>query len=82
MRCDDRLHAVEPSLEGQLAFLQNRFASFRVLPLLTVGAVTGPVLAGWLVDQGSYAAAFGMGAGVLLLAGALAVRIPATRSSP
>ncbi|WP_460703447.1 AmmeMemoRadiSam system protein B [Luteococcus sediminum] len=43
VRCDDQLHAVEPSLEGQLAFLQNRFAVFQVLPLLTVGQVTGPL---------------------------------------
>jgi MFS family permease len=43
------------------------------------GAVTGPVLAGWLVDQGSYAAAFGMGAGVLLVAGALGLRLPSSR---
>ncbi len=42
-----------------------------------LGAVTGPVLAGWLVDQGSYAAAFGLGAAILLAAGALGLRLPA-----
>jgi MFS family permease len=46
------------------------------------GAVTGPVLAGWLVDQGSYAAAFGMGAGVLAVAGALGLRLPAQPRRP
>ncbi len=39
------------------------------------GAVIGPVVAGWLVDQGSYAAAFGLGAGVVLLSGVLGMRL-------
>jgi cyanate permease len=42
----------------------------------------GPVLAGWLFDRtGSYATAFGLGAGLNLLALALAVlaRPPASR---
>lgn len=41
-----------------------------------LGAVAGPVLAGWLVDAGSYTAAFGMAAGVVLLAGILGLRLP------
>jgi MFS family permease len=41
-----------------------------------LGSVVGPVLAGWLVDQGSYAAAFGLGAGVTVLAGLLGLRLP------
>ncbi|PRZ42838.1 putative MFS family arabinose efflux permease [Antricoccus suffuscus] len=39
------------------------------------GAVIGPVVAGWLVDQGSYTAAFGLGAGVVLLSGVLGMRL-------
>ena len=47
------------------------------------GAVIGPVVAGWLVDQGSYAAAFGLGAGVVLLSGVLGMRLrPAARHDP
>lgn len=41
-----------------------------------LGAVAGPVLAGWLVDAGSYTAAFGMAAAVVLLAGILGLRLP------
>ena len=41
-----------------------------------LGAVIGPVLAGWLVDQGSYGAAFGLGAGVVAVAGLLGLRLP------
>ncbi|HET8600192.1 MAG TPA: MFS transporter [Segeticoccus sp.] len=41
-----------------------------------VGAVAGPVVAGWLVDQGSYLTAFSVGAGVAVLAGVLALRLP------
>lgn len=41
-----------------------------------LGAVIGPVLAGWLVDQGSYGAAFGLGAAVVAVAGLLALRLP------
>lgn len=41
-----------------------------------LGAVTGPVLAGWLVDQGSYTAAFAMGAVVVGTAGVLGLRLP------
>ncbi|HET7355089.1 MAG TPA: MFS transporter [Nocardioidaceae bacterium] len=41
-----------------------------------LGAVIGPVLAGWLVDQGSYGAAFGLGAVVVAVAGLLGLRLP------
>jgi MFS family permease len=41
-----------------------------------LGAVIGPVLAGWLVDQGSYGAAFGLGAAVVAVAGLLGLRLP------
>ncbi|HET7304265.1 MAG TPA: MFS transporter [Segeticoccus sp.] len=41
-----------------------------------VGTVTGPVLAGWLVDRGSYLTAFSVGAGVAVLAGLAAMRLP------
>ncbi len=44
-----------------------------------VGAVTGPVVTGWLVDTVSYGAAFGITAGVLGVAAALAVVAPETR---
>lgn len=40
------------------------------------GAVVGPVLAGFLVDHGSFAAAFGLGAAVVALAGVLGLRLP------
>jgi MFS family permease len=41
-----------------------------------LGAVIGPVLAGLLVDHGSYAAAFLLGAAVIALTGVLALRLP------
>lgn len=40
-----------------------------------LGAVTGPVLGGLLVDQGSFIGAFGLGAAVMVLAGLFALRI-------
>jgi MFS family permease len=42
-----------------------------------LGAVVGPVLAGFLVDHGSFGAAFGLGAVVVGLAGVLGMRLPA-----
>lgn len=39
------------------------------------GSVIGPVVAGWLVDAGSYAAAFSLGAVVMLLSGVLGLRL-------
>lgn len=45
-----------------------------------LGAVTGPLLAGWLADEVSYAAAFGAGAAVLAVATVLSVRMPETRA--
>ncbi len=44
-----------------------------------VGAVVGPLAAGWLVDSGSYALAFSVSAVVLALGAAMAVRMPETR---
>ena len=44
-----------------------------------VGAVTGPVTAGYLVDVASYGMAFGVTAGVLGLAAVLALFAPETR---
>jgi MFS transporter, DHA1 family, multidrug resistance protein len=44
-----------------------------------VGAVTGPVAAGYLVDTVSYGAAFGLAAGVLGLAACLGLFAPETR---
>jgi MFS family permease len=44
-----------------------------------VGAVTGPVTAGYLVDAVSYAVAFGVTAGVLGLAAVLGLFAPETR---
>jgi MFS family permease len=41
-----------------------------------LGAVVGPVLAGFLVDHVSFAAAFGLGAAVVALAGLLGLRLP------
>lgn len=40
------------------------------------GAVVGPVLAGFLVDHGSFTAAFTLGAVVVALAGVLGLRLP------
>ncbi|HET8603119.1 MAG TPA: MFS transporter [Marmoricola sp.] len=42
-----------------------------------LGAVIGPVLAGLLVDHGSFAAAFGLSAVVVAVAGLLGFRLPA-----
>ena len=44
-----------------------------------IGAVTGPVTAGYLVDAASYGAAFGLAAGVLGLAAGLGLAAPETR---
>lgn len=44
------------------------------------GAVTGPVVAGYLVDSASYAMAFAVAAAVLAAAAVLGVRSPETRS--
>jgi MFS transporter, DHA1 family, multidrug resistance protein len=44
-----------------------------------VGAVTGPVTAGYLVDVASYDAAFGLAAGVLGIAAVLGLLAPETR---
>jgi MFS family permease len=44
-----------------------------------IGAVTGPVTAGFLVDVASYQAAFGLAAGVLGLAAGLGLLAPETR---
>jgi MFS family permease len=44
-----------------------------------IGAVTGPVAAGYLVDVASYGAAFGLAAAVLGLAGVLGFVAPETR---
>lgn len=41
-----------------------------------LGAVVGPVLAGLLVDEGSFAAAFGLGAAAVAMAGLFGLRIP------
>lgn len=44
-----------------------------------VGAVAGPVAAGFLVDTASYGAAFGLAAAILVLAAALGAIAPETR---
>jgi MFS transporter, DHA1 family, multidrug resistance protein len=44
-----------------------------------LGAVAGPLVAGWLADEISYPAAFGAGAVVLLVGTVLSVRMPETR---
>jgi MFS family permease len=43
------------------------------------GVVSGPIVGGWLADSLSYAAAFGVTAGILALAALLALRSPETR---
>jgi MFS family permease len=42
------------------------------------GQIVGPLAAGWLTDHTGYGPAFCVGAGVLLLAGALSARMPET----
>jgi MFS family permease len=42
------------------------------------GQIVGPLAAGWLTDHTGYGLAFGVGAGVLVLAGALSARMPET----
>jgi MFS family permease len=44
-----------------------------------VGAVIGPVAAGYLVDTASYAAAFALAAAVLGVAAVLAILSPETK---
>ena len=41
-----------------------------------VGAIVGPLVAGLLADSVSYAAAFGIGAALILVAAAYALRMP------
>ncbi len=43
-----------------------------------LGAIAGPLVAGWLADAVSYQAAFGVAAGVLLLAVLTAAGMPRT----
>lgn len=45
-----------------------------------LGGFTAPLVAGWLVDQGSYLGAFGFGAAVVAIAGVFAFRLPAAPS--
>lgn len=40
------------------------------------GVVVGPVIAGWLVDRGSYGMAFGFGAAILVMVGLGGLRLP------
>jgi MFS family permease len=47
-----------------------------------VGAVTGPVVAGLLVDSASYPAAFGLAGGVLAAAALLTLMTPERRNDP
>jgi MFS family permease len=44
-----------------------------------LGAIAGPLVAGWLADEYSYGAAFGASAGVLVLGVAMAALMPETR---
>lgn len=41
-----------------------------------LGAILGPLVGGWIADQGSYALGFGVGAGILLLGSLMALRMP------
>jgi MFS family permease len=45
------------------------------------GQIVGPLVAGWLTDHTGYGPAFCVGAGVLVLAGALSARMPETLPS-
>nr|WP_231126850.1 MFS transporter [Motilibacter aurantiacus] len=46
-----------------------------------VGSITGPLLAGWLVDEVSYPAAFGTAAIIVAISALLATTLPETRRS-
>lgn len=41
-----------------------------------LGAIVGPLLAGWIVDRGSYPLAFGVGALIFVVGSLLALRMP------
>ncbi|RCK68554.1 MFS transporter [Desertihabitans brevis] len=41
-----------------------------------LGAIVGPLLAGWIADQGSYPLAFGVGSAIFVLGSLLALRMP------
>jgi MFS family permease len=47
-----------------------------------VGAIIGPLVAGLLADTLSYAAAFGVGAAMMLVAAALSWRMPRSQAAP
>jgi len=40
------------------------------------GAIIGPLVAGWMVDVWSFPAAFGLAAGLMVVAAAYALRMP------
>lgn len=44
-----------------------------------LGAICGPLVAGWIADQGSYPLAFGVGAVIMIAGSALALRMPSGR---
>ena len=47
-----------------------------------IGAIIGPLVAGLLADVLSYPAAFGVGAALMLVAAALAWRMPRSQVAP
>ena len=47
-----------------------------------LGAIVGPIVAGLLADQFSYGVAFGVGAGLVLLAASYALRMPRGHRRP
>jgi MFS family permease len=46
------------------------------------GAIIGPLVAGWMVDVWSFPAAFGLAAGLMLVAAAYALRMPRAALAP
>ncbi|ROR73034.1 MFS transporter [Bogoriella caseilytica] len=46
-----------------------------------LGAIVGPLVAGWIAEHGSYPLAFGVGVGIMLLGAVLALRMPGGRPS-
>ena len=76
------LHVVPPALVGDVAGGRSATLVAGYQMAGDVGAIVGPLLAGWLVDASGYPAAFGMTAAVLCIAALVGALSPETLRTP
>ncbi len=76
------LHVVPPAIVGDVAGGRSATLVAGYQMAGDVGAIVGPLLAGWLVDTSGYPAAFGMTAGVLCIAALVGALSPETLRTP